>query len=92
MPTAMPSTQYQFDHVGAAANSGYFWTADVGQRAANTYTPNDPVADHDLSHHLGARRRHARTPELMWVRAFDGSEWSAWDPVQFEHRDVSPLQ
>ena len=39
--------QYQFYDAGAAAGSGYFWTADVGQRAAN-----------ELHHRRRRRPRH----------------------------------
>jgi hypothetical protein len=69
-------TQYQFYDAGSAAGSGYFWTNDVGQRAADTYIT---VAAADLGTSW-VRGGQAAGTELMWVRAFDGSEWSAWDP------------
>ncbi len=34
-------TQYQLYDAGAAAGSGYFWTADLGRRAADTYITID---------------------------------------------------
>ena len=68
-------TQYQFYDAGSAPGSGYIWTADIGQQAANTYIT---VAATDLG---TTWLRSAQTPgsELMWVRVFDGTEWSAWD-------------
>ena len=68
-------TQYQLYDAGAAAGSGYFWTADVGQRAADTYITID--AD-DLAT-TWLRGGQVDGGELMWVRAFNGSVWSDWD-------------
>ncbi len=34
-------TRYELYDAGAAADSGYFWTTDLGQRAANTYITID---------------------------------------------------
>jgi hypothetical protein len=70
------ATQYQFYDAGAAASSGYLWTADVGQRAANTYIT---VAAADLAT-TWVRGAATAGSELMWVRAFDGTSWSEWDP------------
>ena len=36
------AVQYQFLDTGTAANSGYFWTADVGQRASSRPTAITP--------------------------------------------------
>ena len=69
-------TQYQFYDAGSAADSGYFWTVDVGQRAADTYITVNAA---DLGT-TWVRGGVAAGSELMWVRAFDGTEWSAWDP------------
>ena len=68
-------TQYQFLDAGMAADSGYFWTADIGQRAANEYITVDAA---DLAT-TWVRGGQVTGSELMWVRAFDGTDWSAWD-------------
>ena len=67
-------TQYQFYDAGAAANGGYSGPR-VGQRATNTYIT---VAADDLD--TTSVRGGAAGHKLMWVRGFDGSESSAWDP------------
>ena len=89
VPTAGPSsapgdsddaiTQYQFYDAGAAANSGYFWTADVGQRAANTYITIDADdlattwlrggAGHRRRDDVGARLQRRRLERLGPVHA-----------------------
>ncbi len=60
---------------GSAANSGYFSTNGT-QRAADTYIN---VAAADLA---GVELHGGTVPgtELMWVRGFDGTVWSEWDP------------
>ena len=69
-------TQYQFYDAGAAAGSGYFWTADIGQQPADT---NITVNAADLGT-TWVRGGQMASTDLMWVRAFDGTDWSAWDP------------
>ena len=79
-------TQYQLYDAGAAAGSGYFWTADVGQRAADTYITID--AD-DLAT-TWLRGGQVDGGELMWVRAFNGSVWSDWDPFTLTTSSAAP--
>ena len=82
------ATQYQFYDAGAAAGSGYFWTADVGQRAANTYIS---VAADDLDT-TWVRSGQTGGSDLMWVRAFDGTDWSAWDAFTLTTLPNTPPQ
>ena len=79
-------TQYQFYDAGAAASSGYFWTADLGRRADNTYVTID--AD-DLGT-TWLRGGAATGGELMWVRAFNGAVWSDWDPFTLTTSSAGP--
>ncbi|WP_061847631.1 hypothetical protein [Bradyrhizobium sp. DOA1] len=73
-------TQYQFWDGGTAADSGFIWNdAGSGQQAASTAVT---VAASDVSKiwlHGGA----ATGAETMYVRAFDGYTWSAWDSFNF---------
>ena len=69
------AVQYQFLDAGTAANSGYFWTADVGQRAANEYITINAA---DLAT-TWVRGGQVAGSETMWVRGFDGFAWSDWD-------------
>ena len=69
------ATKYQFWDGGAGASSGYFWTP------ANAHHPADTtieVAAADLAG-VWLRGGAAAGEETMWVRAFDGTEWGAWD-------------
>jgi Ca2+-binding RTX toxin-like protein len=71
------AVQYQFWDSGAGASSGYFWTPDNPHHAAETpITVN--AADVD-----DVWVRGGTTPgnETMWVRAFDGTNWGAWDQL-----------
>ena len=79
-------TQYQLYDAGAAAGSGYFWTADLGRRAADTYITID--AD-DLAT-TWLRGGAATGGELMWVRAFNGTTWSEWDPFTLTTSNAAP--
>ena len=79
-------TQYQLYDAGAAADSGYFWTADVGQRAANTYVTID-AADLGTTWLRGGQ---VDGGEQMWVRAFDGTTWSEWDPFTLITTSAAP--
>ena len=79
-------TQYQFYDAGADAGSGYFWTADAGLRAANTYITIDAA---DLGT-TWVRGGAVTGGELMWVRAFNGTTWSDWDPFTLTTSDAAP--
>ncbi|MGY4198377.1 hypothetical protein ACVI1L_003991 [Bradyrhizobium sp. USDA 4516] len=68
-------TKYQFWDSGTAATSAYFWTPDNSHWAANTTID---VSAADLANvwiHGGS----TTGSETMWVRGFDGTEWSSWD-------------
>ncbi|GEC51663.1 hypothetical protein ABIF38_000597 [Bradyrhizobium japonicum] len=68
-------TKYQFWDSGTAATSAYFWTPDNSHWAANTTID---VSAADLANvwiHGGS----TTGSETMWVRGFDGTEWSNWD-------------
>jgi Ca2+-binding RTX toxin-like protein len=69
------ATQYQFWDGGTGASSGYFWTPDNPHQPAGTAIT---VAAADLGN-VWVRGGTAGGSETMWVRAFDGSEWGAWD-------------
>ena len=73
-----PATQYQFWDGGTASNSGYFWTPDNLHHAANTAIT---VAASDLNS-VWLRGGQTGVSETMWVRAFDGTDWSVWDEFQ----------
>ena len=73
-----PATQYQFWDGGTASNSGYFWTPDNPHHAANTAIT---VAASDLNS-VWLRGGQTGVSETMWVRAFDGTDWSVWDQFQ----------
>jgi hypothetical protein len=72
------ATQYQFWDSGAASNSGYFWTPAAHHAAGTEIT----VAAADLGN-VWVRGGSAGGSETMWVRAFDGTDWSAWDSFSF---------
>ena len=72
-------TQYQFWDSGTAATSGYFWTPDNPHHAANTAVT---VAASDLNN-VWVQGGQAGGSETMYVRAFDGTDWSAWDSFNF---------
>jgi hypothetical protein len=67
------ATQYQFWDGDAAANSARFWTPSGG-----TANPSLLVSAADLGGvYVGGATRTGT--ETMYVRAFDGHDWSAWD-------------
>lgn len=70
------ATQYQFWDGGTGSKSGYFSMPDTGRQAAGAAFT---VAAEDLAD-LVIRGGKADGSETMWVRAFDGNDWSAWDP------------
>src|SRR5262245_41787894 len=69
------ATKYQFWDSGSGANSAYFWTPDNAHHAAGTAIE---VAAADLAG-VWLRGGTAGGSETMWVRAFDGRDWGAWD-------------
>ncbi|MBR1270570.1 hypothetical protein JQ629_24145 [Bradyrhizobium sp. AUGA SZCCT0222] len=68
-------TKYQFWDSGTAATSAYFWTPTNSHWAANT-TIEIPAADRA---NVWIQGGSATGSETLWVRAFDGNEWGAWD-------------
>jgi hypothetical protein len=70
-----PAIQYQFWDGGTASTSGYFWTPSNDHNPANTAIT---VAASDLNN-VWLRGGQTGGSETMWVRAFDGTDWSAWD-------------
>jgi hypothetical protein len=74
-----PATQYQFWDGGNASNSGYFWTPDNAHNPANTAIT---VAASDLNN-VWVQGGQTPGSETMYVRAFDGTDWSAWDSFNF---------
>jgi hypothetical protein len=69
------ATKYQFWDGNAGATSGYFWTPGNEHHAAGMAIE---VAAADLAG-VWVRGGAAAGGETMYVRAFDGSDWSAWD-------------
>jgi hypothetical protein len=74
-----PAVQYQFWDSGAAATSGYFWTSGHSQWAANTTID---VSASQLSD-VWLRSGSTGASETMWLRAFDGTDWSNWTSFTF---------
>jgi glucose/arabinose dehydrogenase len=70
------ATMYQFYDASGMANSGYFWTPSNPHHPAHTYIT---VSAADLAN-VWVRGGAVAGSELLWVRAFDGSSWSEWDP------------
>jgi hypothetical protein len=68
-------TKYQFWDSGSSATSAYFWTPTNSHWAANTTVE---VAAADLGG-VWLKGGSATGSETLWVRAFDGAEWGAWD-------------
>ncbi len=79
--------QYQFYDSGSATDTGYFWTADVGRRAADTYIT---IAAADLGT-TWVRGGQAVGSEIMWVRAFDGFGWGEWDAFTLTSQNIAPV-
>ena len=71
-----PPVLFQFQDNNAAAGSAYFWTPDVGQQPANIAIA---VNASDVGN-VWIKGATAATTDAMQVRAFDGKDWSAWDP------------
>ncbi|WP_244485423.1 hypothetical protein [Bradyrhizobium tropiciagri] len=69
-----PAQSFQFFDSGTSATSGYFWTPTNTHWAANTIID---VAASDLSD-VWLSSGSVSGAETMWVRAFDGTDWSSW--------------
>ena len=68
-------TKYQIWDGGGAANSAYFWTPTNSHVAAGTAVD---VAASDLAN-VWVQGGTAGGSETMYIRAFDGTTWGAWD-------------
>src|SRR5262249_68795 len=71
-----PPTQFQLYDGGTGANSGYFWTPDNAHKPADRVVRENSWAD--LAN-VWVRGGAAGGSETMYVRAFDGADWRAWD-------------
>ena len=85
-PDSNAVTQYQFFGGGTATDSGYFWTPSNYHNPAGTLIT---VAPADLNN-VWIRGGMATGSETMWVRAFDGMDWSAWDSFTFTTQPNHP--
>lgn len=74
-----PATLYQFRDSNPAANSAYLSTPDNAHWAANTNVTVAAANHDDVRVHSGG----ANTSDIMWVRAFDGANWSDWAEIAF---------
>jgi hypothetical protein len=74
-----PAVRYQFWDSGTSAASGYFWTPTNVHWAANTIID---VAASEISD-VWLRAGSVGGSETLWVRAFDGTDWSSWDNFTF---------
>ena len=68
-------TKYQFWDGGTGANSAYFWTPNNSHWAASTAID---VAASDLAS-VWIQAASFSGTDTMYVRAFDGTNWSNWD-------------
>jgi transcription elongation GreA/GreB family factor len=73
-----PAVRYEFWDGQAKTTSGYFWTPDNARHAAGTAFSVEAA---DLAN-VWMRGGTAAGAETMYVRAFDGTSWSAWDPFK----------
>jgi len=77
MATQRRNTQFRDD--GLAPNSAYLSTPANAHNPAGTIIS---VAPADLANVL-VHSGDPNTSDTMWVRAFDGNDWSAWAPIYF---------
>jgi hypothetical protein len=78
---------YQFIDGGSAAGSAQFWTPNGGYQAANTVLTVTPG---DL-HNVWVGGAAATGTEAMYIRAFDGTDWSDWAPFDLTSQpNVAP--
>ena len=73
------ATQYQFWDGGTGSSSGYFWTPDNAHQPAGTAIT---VSATDIGN-VWVRGGQVGGSDTMWVRAFDGKDWGAWDSFSF---------
>ena len=73
------AVQYQFRDDGLAPNSAYLSTPANAHNPAGTIITVAPTDLTSVLVHSG----DPDTSDTIWVRAFDGSDWSAWAPIYF---------
>ncbi|GIQ72335.1 hypothetical protein [Bradyrhizobium sp. RD5-C2] len=81
------ATKYQFWDSGTAATSAYFWTPTNSHWAANTTID---VSAADLAN-VWVQGGSTTGSETMWVRAFDGTDWSNWDTFTLTSTNTAPV-
>ncbi|WP_249131916.1 MULTISPECIES: hypothetical protein [unclassified Bradyrhizobium] len=81
------ATKYQFWDSGTAATSAYFWTPTNSHWAANTVID---VSAADLAN-VWVQGGSTTGSETMWVRAFDGTDWSNWDTFTLTSTNSAPV-
>jgi hypothetical protein len=81
-----PAVSYQFVDQGSAAGSAQFWTPSGYLAAGDTLT----VAATDLAN-VWVGGSSLTGSETMYVRAFDGTDWSAWDPFTLTSTNTAPV-
>ncbi|MGE9009791.1 hypothetical protein ACO2JO_14485 [Leptospira interrogans] len=81
------ATKYQFWDSGTAANSAYFFTSSNSHWAANTTIE---VSASDLAN-VWVKGGSATGSETLWVRAFDGHDWGAWDTFAITTTNSVPV-
>ncbi|WP_342724445.1 hypothetical protein AAFG07_36325 [Bradyrhizobium sp. B097] len=81
------ATKYQFWDSGTAATSAHFWTPTNSHWAANTTID---VSAADLAN-VWIQGGSATGSETMWVRAFDGTDWSNWDSFTLTSTNSVPV-
>lgn len=80
------ATLYQFYDGGSAAGSGQFWTPSGGYQPDNTTLT---VAPADL-HNVWVGGATATGTETMYIRSFDGTDWSTWGAFDFTAQPNAP--
>ncbi|HEX8032136.1 MAG TPA: hypothetical protein VF491_26930, partial [Vicinamibacterales bacterium] len=81
------ATKYQFWDSGTSDTSAYFWTPTNSHWAANTVVD---VSAADLAN-VWVKGGSATGSETMWVRAFDGTDWSNWDSFTLTSTNTAPV-
>lgn len=76
------ATQFQVWDGSSGAATGYFWTPENGQHPAATAVTLTPAQRDNLWVHGGS----AASTDQLYIRAFDGTAWSAWEPFTLTTR------
>jgi V8-like Glu-specific endopeptidase len=81
------ATMYEFVDVGGAPGSGQLWTASTGYISTGA-TLSVTAANLGTVWIGGATTTGSET---MYMRAFDGVDWSAWDPFTLTSTNTAPV-